>query len=210
MALVTLPHTLVAGTPENINDVQDNLNEIVNEINGSLDAANLATSAKPATLLGQYRTITEAGLQFADTDTAGTYYPTPASAVKSGVAIVTTTPIFFALTPADYAVSGLTTEFRVKGALGTNATASAINFTGALHPVTFSGAADAQVLTLGAAVSGSTFTRTAPAISSAFVDASSDFTLSTAGVYALGVTLSGTLAANSFATMNLRLEVRHV
>lgn len=205
------PTALTGGATASMADISGPFADLKTFVNGAnLDATNLATSAKPVTLLGQYRTIAEALFQFDDADTSGSYYSTTASAVKSGTSIVTTSPMFIALTPADYAVTGLTTQFRVKGALGTNATAPAINFTGALNPVTFSGAADTIALTLGAAASGSTFTRSTPAASSAFVDASSDFSLSTAGVYTLAVGLSGTLAANSFVTINLRLEVRHV
>lgn len=207
------PTNLTGGAAASMADISGPFADLKTFINGgSLDATNLATSAKPATLLGQYRTIAEACLQFEDADTAGTYSASALTgSAKSGTSAFSGAGLtFFPLTPADYAVSGLTTQFRVKGALGTNGTASAINFIGGLHAVTFSGGADTVAVTLATAVSGSTFTRSAPAINSGFVDASSDFSLSTAGVYTLGVALSGTMAANSFVIVNLRLEVRHV
>jgi len=210
MTTLAYSHTLVAGTPENINDVQDMFNDVKTWANGNIDATNLAASADPATVLGAYRTIHEATVGFTSGVTAGTFIPVnDAQAGKIGVATAATL-VVCPINVADYAVSGLTTQFRMQASTITNPTAPAVNFTFAPAIITgFSGAAGsisiASVTGLGASV-----VRTAPALSTGFVDTTADFTISSNGVYVLTVALSGAPAANSWTNCTMRLQVHHI
>ena len=210
MTLLAYSHTLVAGTPENINDVQDMFNDVKNVMNGNLDDTNLATSSKRTAVLGPYKTVGE-GMSYAGSGaSAGTYwFTTIGNLAPSGVATAAL-PFVIPVTPADFAVSGLTTQFRVRAAMAINATAPGVNFTFGLFPIASIGGSANINFTLGAALAGSTVTRSAPTAGNAPLDASSDFTISTPGLYLPGVTLSGSTAANSFSVMMVQLQVHNV
>lgn len=216
MPTVTLPFTLTAGQPENVSQLMDNLTTLRDAMNGTLDTTNLATSAKPVTLLGQYRSIftihTEVGSPGATTvgnkviRLAGAdglpLVASPASASRAF-------PILY-LDPADYAVSGLTAKYRVRATIATNATAPAITITPGLYPVTVAGGAGVLTATLGTVVSGSTAALTTPSASTVTAATGTDFTPPVAAGYQLGVALSGTIAANSFSSLTVELQVHHV
>lgn len=211
MSLLTYSHTLVAGTPENVNDVQDMFNDVKTLVNGNLDAANLAASAKPATLMGRYSTVSEALFSLTNASPAGTYVAT----TSSGDQLVGTAngigQMIFPVTLADYAVPGLTTQFRVQVAMITNTVAPAMNFTYALQQVATVGGAAAQISVATVTLAGATVTRTAPAASSTFVDATADFSIVPASsVYVLTATLSGTPAASSNTIAMVRLQVHNI
>lgn len=214
MGTLTYPFTLTAGQPENVNQLNSNLAAVATVLNGSVDATNLATSAKPVTIRGPYQTISEATfgvLTSALVSTATIYLPTMAATAKSGDSLTTTSPyVLLPFDPAAYAVSGLTLRLRVVASLATNATAPAMNFTYGLYPVTVAGGASAVVVTAGTVTSGSTVTRTTPSASTGYTDASSDFAAPSAGVYALGFAASAQMAGNSGAVASIRLEYHHV
>lgn len=210
MTTLAYSHTLVAGTPENINDVQDMFNDVRTAFNGNIDATNLAASAKPATLLGAYRTVHEATFGLTSSFTgATTWVPTVLSA-GAAVGGSSTSYVVCPITLADYAVSGLTTQFRVQALTLTNPTAPAVNFTfGCQLIATLSGGA--SFLSIASLVaSPATVTRSAPAANSGLVDSTSDFTISSSGAYVLTVTTSGTPAASSATSLNVRLQVHNI
>lgn len=218
MTSAVLPFTFVNG-PGNVIDatqVNADLVALRDVINGNLDAGNMAASAKPVTLLGQYRTLADAHAHFDDGDTSGAkLFAEEAGLVASGTSVNLgvggqTTRKLLAFDPADYAVSGLTVKFRVRASVATNATGPAITFTFGLYPVTSAGAADNHSLTLGTVTSGSTVAIASPSASSVSTSAGSDFTPPSSGVYALGVALSGTVAASSCGLLMAQLDVRHV
>jgi hypothetical protein len=209
-------HTLVAGTPENINDVQDMFNDVKTWANGNVDATNLAATADPATLMGAYRIVAQGDLLFDSTTTAGTYYPANeggsiSPAPKIGVSI-TGTPVVIPINLPDFAVSGLTTQFRVQASTLTNPTASAINFTYVLQQVLTvgGGAGTLSIATTRPTPVITKVTRAAPAASSIFTDTTADFSLSASGIYVLVVQVSGTPAANSRVAVNLTLQAHYI
>lgn len=211
MTTLAYSHTLVAGQPENINDVQDMFNDVGTLVNGNLDTGNMATSMKAATLLGRYETISETspvvvGPAFA---VAGLYYTKPDGIQADGSASSGAAALI-PVNPADYAVSGLTTQYRVQAMLVSNAVALGVNLTYGLYPIASALGSGALTLTLAAAVVGSTVTRNAPSASVQSFDASGDFALSSSAPYLLGVTFSGTPAANSRATLVMRLQAHNV
>lgn len=57
MSTVSLPHTLTAGTPENVNDVQANDEALRDAINGQLDGDNLTTATRQVLGLSDSSTV---------------------------------------------------------------------------------------------------------------------------------------------------------
>jgi hypothetical protein len=211
MTTLNYSHTLVAGTPENINDVMDMFNDAKTVINGNLDATNLAATAKPATLMGRFVTVSEASLVLNSGHTgATTWIPTNGYPVASGGTVSTQLVSILPITLADYAVSGLTTQFRVEASTVTNTVAPGVSFTFGLYGIASStGSGGNIIITLTAAVAGSGVTRTTPAASSNFVDWSSDFTGSN-GTWLLCIASSGTPAANSNTQFKVRLQYHNI
>lgn len=201
---------------------------------GTIETAAHEAKAVTGTVLaddvvGAYRTLLT-GERILPTDTAATGGPfflgptgvTPSVTQQSGAAsnwtYTTTTavagqpggvPLVY-LDDADYAIAGRTTKLRVRGIVLANATAPAINFTFALHPITVAGAADTVTYYLGTATAGSTAVATTPSASTVTAATGTDFTIPADGAYALGVTISGTLANNSAVSVHAQLQLRHV
>lgn len=214
MTTLSYPFTLVAGQPENVNQLNSNLNAVTTWANGNVDTTNLATSAKPATLRAPYQTISEAtfGVLTSTLVTgSGVYLPTLSSTLASGANASNVNPwVLITLDPTAYAVTGLTAKLRVVAATATNTVAATNNFTYGLYPVTVAGSAGNVAVTAGTVVSGSTVTRSAPSTSTLYQDASADFTAPSAGVYALGFAASAGMAASSAIVQTLRLEYHHI
>lgn len=207
------PSNLTGGADADMTDISGPFSDIVTFVNGNIDTSNLATSAKPVTILGQYRTIAELNVLSTAGDSSGhkttTYSSVGLVLLTSGVSDTSGKPFLY-LDPADYAVSGLTTKYRFRAAVATNATAPAITYTFGLYPVTTAGGAGTQAFTLGTVTSGSTVAIASPSASTVTGGTGSDFTPPSAGGYVLGVQLSGAPAANSRNFLYLALQVHHV
>jgi hypothetical protein len=163
-----------------------------------------------ASTLAPWRTIAfGTGFLIAAT-VAGVYaLTTNGSGIVSGGSWSTAQP-FFHVDPADYAITGRTTQFRIKGSAYVNATAPAANFTFGLYPIgTLAGGAGVVTSTLATVQAGSTATVTAPVASSANLANSGGFTI-TAGHFYVGVALSATIAASSQNAIRVDLQVHHV
>lgn len=179
----------------------------------------LAASATPA-----YHLIFEGASVLASDATSGTYSlgrplarqsPVNVSGDQTGgsntAVDATNFPVtLFRFVAADYAIGSLTTKLNLRSIVSTNATASTRNFVVGLYPVTVAGTTDILTYTLGTVVASSTATHTAPSASTNDVGTSGDFTIPSDGVYALGFTLSGTLANNSAVQVSAQLRVRNV
>lgn len=210
------PSNLVGGHAASMTDIAGPLTDIPTFLNGNIDTANLATSAKPVTVAGPYRTIQQISAIVTFGIAASTRFAynngsTGTATITSGTALSTTeSAIMLYLDPADYALSGLTTKFRLSCALATNATAPAITFTFGLYPVTVAGATNTLAVTLGTVVAGSTVAMVTPSASTVTPAVGTDFTPPAAGAYALGVVFSGAIAANATSTMLFSLQYHHV
>ena len=203
------PDNLTGGGGADMSDISGPFADIETFLNGNIDTTNLATSAKPVTLLGQYRTVSEAQSFVTAGATSAAYMFRWGSGVQPSASSAATAAAMY-FDPSDFAVSGLTTKMRVRGVVTTNGTAPAITFTFGLYPVAASGGASSIIHTLGTVVSGSTAAVATPAINSVTAAVSSDFNVPSAGGYALGIALSGTTAASSACFVMARLEVHHV
>ena len=113
--------------------------------------------------------------------------------------------------PADFAVAGLTTRFRLRVLTGVNSTAPGVDLTYGLYPVTAFAGGSGLVgpASYGTVVAGSTVTRPAPAAGSALLDASGDFTIPAPGAYQILASISGTTAAASKVEFVAELQVRN-
>lgn len=205
-------------------DVINALTALLNLVNGGLDDANLAGAiggAKlHASILGQWRTVVQTLFAVHDLNgSTGLLWANQGPSADANQQMSTGSPgvltrgapIFFPFDPADYAVVGMTTKLRLRMGLVTNNTPTGRNFVAGMHSVQGVGpVADTIGLTLAAAVAGSTVTRNAPAANSELSDVGVEFTAPAAGLYALGLNVSGSLAADSMAVAQVMLQVRHV
>lgn len=214
MSTLTYTHTLVAGTPENVNHVQQNFVDARTVINGGLDTNNLSASAGIVdTQLASpnnsvYRTLLHAGGRIAGGATLGTYL------INEGASVVAdggnqTAPVSFYFDDADYAVGGKTQKLRVRMQVYSNATAPAVNFTSSLRTFTVAGGASVITYALGGQVTGSDVAINAPSASSVNQVSSSDFNVPADGHYVLAVGLSGTVAANNISVVRIQLQTRN-
>lgn len=173
----------------------------------SAQTAGVKWAASP--MANTYRTITEKQVTIIDADTAATYLFAHAGKQASlgGSSMIAT----FYLNPADYDVTGLTTVYRVRSWLLTNATSmGTITITVGLHPISaVGGGADAITGTIGSAETGSTVAFTNPSTSTRQQGSSGDFTAPAAGYYALCLVTTATPTADSRAAIGVRLEVRN-
>jgi hypothetical protein len=117
------------------------------------------------------------------------------------------------LDPADYAQADRTTKFRLRASVVQNGVSAGVNFTFGLYPVTINGGASgsASALTLGTVISGSPVTVPPGGTGTHTQTAGSDFDISSAGAYAVGVkTASGTQGVGSVVDLRCVLQRRHV
>lgn len=150
-------------------------------------------------------------VDLADAATAGTFVISPSfyGSTKQLTHPSILAPVY--LDPADFAVAGLTTKYRVRASVLVNTVAPAANFQVGLYPVTaVGGSADIGHVTLGTVVSGSGAAFNAPNAGSLNPNNSADFTAPAAGFYALAFTLSAQIAANSYLSVGACLQVRNV
>jgi hypothetical protein len=116
----------------------------------------------------------------------------------------------FNLDPADFAVSGKTAKLRLAVAAYTNATASTSTFDLNLIPVTaLAGGAGVTTVTFGTPVSP-TLTLTTPAASTMFREESDLVDFPVAGNYAIGLVITGAMAAGSSISITATLQVTYV
>lgn len=117
--------------------------------------------------------------------------------------------MYMYIDPADYAITGKTTYFRLRSQFNTNATSPAITATTGLYPVsTPGGGAGLNSLAIGTVISGSTVAKALTA-NNLVEGNSGDFTISSAGFYGIGIIGSGNQAANSEIVNHNQLQVRN-
>jgi hypothetical protein len=164
-------------------------------------------------VLNSYRTVYRGGMILGSTAGAATYLmlPQAGTLLNADATSQSAVPVIY-LDPADYAVTGRATKYRVRATLLSNANAPTVNFTVGLYPLTgVAGATSLQITpTLGTVTSGSTVAFTAPSASSTNQSNSGDFTAPAAGYYALAVAVSGSPAANSGISIRAELQARTV
>lgn len=172
-----------------------------------------AQAAAIAALANTYRMAIPWRVQdITDAHTAGTWAFMEGLAAPVGLSTDNGSLGVVYLDPADYAVSGLTTKYRVRASLLTNANAAvAVTLTVGLYAITaVAGGADAITMTPDTVVSGSTVAFATQAQSTRGQNNSGDFTAPAAGWYALAAVNSGTVGANAQATLAAALQVRNV
>lgn len=117
----------------------------------------------------------------------------------------------FYIDPADYAVTGKTTKYRVRAVALVNNAGANTSFHIGLYPVSApAGASSTLSVTLGTVTAGSVVDFTTP-LQNTITDANSgDFTAPAAGLYALAVVVDGAMAAASSVELRAFLQVRNV
>lgn len=119
-------------------------------------------------------------------------------------------PPMIALNPNSYEVTGKSTELSLQGVITVNSIATLLpDLKIFLRPVTAAGEANKLKLTLGATV-GSELKFSEPAKEKVEARSSADFAPPEAGLYALGLELSGGAIATRVISVHVRLMVRNV
>lgn len=238
MSALAVPNTLVPRTPQNVSKVQENFDAIETWAAGGIGTDNIAANgvgtseiADLAVTAGKVAANTLTDAQFAAA--AGMYSSYRTIGQVTGVVVpsvmagadhlmlasgplteTTDSPSLTAPTlyidSADYAITGRTTNMRVRTVLHVNSVAPAVTITFGLYPITAAGgAAGNNQLTLGAVVSGSTAVFTTPSASTSNQAVSTDFALPANGHYALGVAVSAAGAANCRMIASLQLQLHY-
>lgn len=127
---------------------------------------------------------------------------------------------FCYILPSDYVVTGKTTKYNVHTTLITNGTAPGITFTSGLYKITSSfGSANTINVTPSAIVTGSESVFTNPLANTIYESGtaesvvttiSSDFTVSSPGLYGIGINLFNVFASGAAVVTFSTLRMRHV
>jgi hypothetical protein len=155
-----------------------------------------------------YRLLHQVSSTFGAATAAATYLLTFGNATNAtNGAAITASPY---LDPADYAVEGKTTRYRLRAQVLINAVAPAVNLTFGLYPVsTVKGAAGGITFNVGTVIAGSTVAINAPAKESLNQGNSGDFTAPAANFYVIGCVVSGSTAASSWINASCQLQMHN-
>jgi hypothetical protein len=206
------PSNLTAGATASMNDIQGPFTDLRTFVNGAnIDTTNLATSAKPVTLLGRY-SIDHHYSCVAGGLTATTWYPGAngglvAHGATSGAALV---QWFF--TSADYAVSGLSPQMRLQVGYGVNGTSTGTTFTATLNQITsYASANNAIGVATVSPVAGSSVSLGSPTAGTSGVVRTSDFAVpNSSNGFIVGIAAAGTQTVFSFLNLTFELQVHYV
>ncbi len=191
-------------------------------VHGIADTAVLATATTVATAKAQalapWRTLAcmRGGAIAASVTGADDYTPTAGSDTTlrtatgvAGAASSTHHGLYF--DPADYAVTGLTLQARLRITVAQNDTAPGVNFTGVLRQATATTGNPGQGFSTLAAAILSTAAVTAPAANSISTATGTDTDASDwpAGLYIPAVTISGAMTALSAVNATVELQIRN-
>lgn len=205
---VTLPNSLVAGTNENVADVQENFETLRDFANTPIPDTGLLSPNS-----GVWRTVEIVPFNLIGALSSGVDYwidVSAGTAKASAAAAATGFPGFY-LPTADFAVASKTTQLRLTVAGYRNATAwgGGANAVFNLYPVSsVAGTAGNITPTLGATAGSATIS--APSTSVAVHAEGTAFTAPAAGSYALGVFFQSAVSANAVMTGRVSLQMRHI
>lgn len=206
MALI-YPTTLTNGTTADASQVQGNFDAAKTAIDATTAVASgVAGAWRPVLRVDPFQAIVPATV-------GGTYAISPAVGTSGLYASGTQgTPVAFCYTTAEFAVAGMSTQFRLDAQVSVNATAPGISFAFDVRQVTsLAGGAGALTVTFGAAgVAGSPVTLVTPSASAVTFGGGAAFTLVDGSTYVLAVTIAGSPAANSVTFPTATLMMRYV
>jgi hypothetical protein len=207
------PSIPTVGAPDSSEEpkISTALSQIIALVNGNLDKDNLATSAKPATILGQFAATPLTGsAMVGPTLPVDVWWIGTGSVKEDTVANAVSIPLVN-FGSGGYTVPGLTAMGRVTASVLVNGTPPACNLTFGLYGIASNGgAAGALSIATSGALAGSTAAINAPAANSRNQAVSADFALPTSGVYGLAFVTSASWGANSEVMVNAALQVHWV
>jgi hypothetical protein len=167
---------------------------------GAVTGSKLATALDPSGAYTSAKPIFFSGGQLAGAAAAGTYISRRDLATTTAVPVTAVTSVVY-LDPDNWAASGRTVRYSLRGSVITNAVAPTATYAFALFPVaTWGGASGAAptAATIGAAVAGSTTTTiVAPAAAGPSTPVTAEFDAPAAGWYVVGMVQTGAAAANA-------------
>jgi hypothetical protein len=202
-------YNFLSGDVIRSSEVDAEFDQLIARINDLPDEAFSSSAGMYAT----YRTLLAGTGAAESAAVAGTYAFSQGAdeILASGTANNEFLPVALYLDDADYTISGRTTKLRLRAQAYTNGAGPGITLTVGLHNITGStGSAGQNSVTLAAAVAGSTVAFASPAQNTLTQGNSGDFNVPADGYYALGVVLSGTLAADARVMLAAQLQQRWV
>lgn len=227
MALATLPVTSRTSTqPNRFSDCYANDAALADQVNGNLDATNLAsnavttakildgavTNAKIAASAGipdsklaspnnsAYKTLLTVQGWMISTGAAPKFFLGDGTMIPTPNVATPQLPILY-LDDADYTVAGLSPKLRVRAQCFTPASGSSNTSTVGLYPIT---GISAGAYTIGAVTSGSTVAFSPSAANTASQSNSGDFAFPTDGYYILGIATTPSSAIGFTAQLQTR------
>lgn len=187
-------------------------------VDGTISSSDVASNFYGGIAPKFYYTLLQAGGHFSPGNPyASTYVMSSGGIMSSGQFGVASSidygGVVIYIDPSDFpSINGKTAKLRISTEYLGNDTAPTVNFTVGLHPITRPGTSGSNTqvfVTVGAAVSNSTYVFTAPASDAMSRGVSQEFSVPSAGYYVLGVSLSGTGALNSQAFFSSRLQLTY-
>jgi hypothetical protein len=186
---------------------QDGFGWTYDHASGAMVWRDMATQVELDAMAGVWRSVAERRGVIGAATAAGTYVADD----EYNVAPATGNFGFNLLDfdPADYAIAGKTTTFRLRVGLRVHGTAGpGVTLTFGLYPVSSVQMSGTNLAaTLGVVVTNSTCAFVTPASGARTRGVSANFSVGAAGLYAAGVVLSGATAANSQTSFNAILQV---
>lgn len=173
-------------------------------LSGTIQDSNLRSPNNPV-----FRTLARTETLVPGGTTAGTYLLGHNVPVAVGGDVVVDPPVLIAITGTTLQVPHASTTFTITAVCATNTVAPAATLAVSLYPISsVAGGSGANRWNVGAPV-GVSAAFTTPGSSSLTSATSGGFSVAD-GIYAIGVSVSATAAANSATALSASLDVHHV
>lgn len=193
--------------------IREALSSIKEQINGKIEAVNLAASTVTDAKLASpnnsvYKTLLTGGA-YIGAKGVGTYYLSAEGGVRAtGAATTEPPPLLFQFAKADYEVGSKSQKLRIRSQVTVGSTSpSTVKVNVKLFPLTIS----AGTYALGTAVTSSSANSSGLATNtiSSFTSESGDFAFPSDGVYCLGVVVESITVPSGIA-VSAQLQTRNV
>lgn len=215
MTTLAYTYTLTAGQPENVNQLNQNLNDIRGVVNGGLGKDNMLSSFAKANVEGAFstfKTISDtSGYAVASVLSSNTtYWLWGAGGVRaSNVLDYPSGNIYGYLSAGDYTADTRTTYFRLRAAVITNGVSPASTFTFFLANTSCGGNSEKFQIASTGQMAGTQSVAVAASATNVVVGTSAEFT-STPGTHAFALTRSAAPTAGSSFMFLVQLQMRQV
>lgn len=215
MTTLAYTYTLTAGQPENVNQLNQNLNDIRGVVNGGLGKDNMLSSFAKANVedaFSTYKTISERTGQAtaAQLATNTTYFlPEAGQVLPSATPTTYPSSIYGYVSSGDYTADTRTTYYRLRATVFTNGVTPSSTFTFFLATTALGGSGSTFTISSTGQIAGTQSAAVAASATNGVLATTADFTTSP-GVHAFALTRSAAPAAGSAFMFLVQLQMRQV